>query len=75
MKKITKENEGVEWYIGIAILSGIVSFACIWLYALLEWGLLLGLLFGWLPALIGGFFIGLLWPVVVIIMFWIYKSA
>ena len=47
-------------------IVGIIGAICIWIYAIVEWGLLLGLVFGWIPALIGGFIVGLLWPLVVL---------
>ncbi|MEO8581769.1 MAG: hypothetical protein ABI425_04335 [Patescibacteria group bacterium] len=51
-----------------AIIVGFITFVCIWIYALFTWGLLLGLLVGWIPALIGGFVVGLVWPVAVLIV-------
>ncbi len=53
---------GNNYYVGGAVIVGFIVFAGIWIYALGEWGLLFGLLFGWIPALIGGFVIGFLWP-------------
>ena len=50
------------------ILTGAVVFICIWIYAISEWGLLIGLMFGWIPALIGGFILGVLWPIVAILI-------
>jgi hypothetical protein len=51
--------------IGVWIV-GTLSFIAIWLYALVSWGLLFGLMFGWIPALIGGAILGWLWPLVVL---------
>jgi len=45
-----------------------LSFIAIWIYAILSWGLLLGLMFGWIPALIGGAILGLLWPLVLLVV-------
>lgn len=53
------------YMIGVFIV-GFLSFIAIWLYALVSWGLLLGLMFGWIPALIGGVVLGFLWPLVII---------
>jgi len=50
----------VEW----GFLTGSIVFIGIWIYALATWGLLLGLIFGWIPALIGGFIAGLFWPII-----------
>ena len=63
------------WYmIGIWIV-GVISFILIWLYALITWGLLFGLMFGWIPALIGGIVLGFLWPLVVIAVIYIIMAS
>mgnify|MGYP006901968839 CR=1 FL=1 len=49
-------------------LTGIISFLIIWIYAMSDWGLLLGLMFGWIPALIGGVVLAFLWPLVILAM-------
>jgi hypothetical protein len=51
-----------------AWITGIISFLAIWIYAFASWGLLLGLMFGWIPALIGGVILGFLWPLVVVVV-------
>jgi hypothetical protein len=48
-----------------AILTGIVIFGGVWIYAISQWGFLLGLGFGWIPALIAAYIGGFLWPLVV----------
>jgi hypothetical protein len=69
-------------YLGIAFLVGVsvwfVSFCYLWSMAFDEWGLLLGLGLGWIPALLGGAILGavagLLWPLlaigVVLLVIW-----
>jgi hypothetical protein len=57
--------ENNEYTIG-AWIVGVISFVGIWIYALATWGLLFGLMFGWIPALIGGAIIGFLWPLAVL---------
>ena len=47
-----------------AVLFGIFVFIIIWIYAVMQWGLLLGLALGWFPAIIGALIFGLLWPVI-----------
>ena len=53
-------------YMGGVFLAGILVFAAVWIYAISEWGLLLGIMFGWIPALIAGIVGGFIWPVLVI---------
>ena len=57
--------DGDKYMIGVWIV-GALSFIGIWIYALATWGLLLGLMLGWIPALIGGAILGFLWPLVVL---------
>ena len=57
-----KKDNDINWYVVGAFLIGILTFLGIWIYSFEEWGLLVGLLIGWLPALIGGFIVGVLWP-------------
>ncbi len=54
-----------DTYIVIAWIVGLIVFAITWLFAMTEWGVLLGLMFGWIPALIAGVVGGLIWPFVV----------
>lgn len=56
---------GSNYMIGVWI-TGVLSFVAIWIYALASWGFLFGLMFGWIPALIGGAILGFLWPLVVL---------
>jgi hypothetical protein len=51
-----------------AIITGIIAFFIIWIYAFSSWGFLIGLAAGWIPAIIGGFIIGLLWPLILILL-------
>lgn len=55
------------YYLGVK-LFGILGFICIWIYSFATWGFLIGLAIGWLPALIGGVIIGLLWPIFLILL-------
>lgn len=66
-----------ELYPIIALIVGLITGLVIWIYAISTWGLLIGLMLGWIPALIGGFVVGILWPLVVIgvivLCFFIFK--
>jgi len=52
----------------MSFITGLVVFICIFIYAMSEWGFLLGLAVGWLPALIGGFIAGVCWPIIWLIV-------
>ena len=60
-------NKRNRYLIG-AWITGLVAFFVIWIYALVSWGVLIGLLIGWLPAIIGGFVLGVLWPLVLLVL-------
>jgi len=64
-----------DFYINVGAVVGILSFLAIWLYAILEWGLLLGLCIGWLPAAIGGLLFGALWPLTLLLVFGLFKKG
>ena len=54
------------WYqIGFAIV-GFIAFICVWIYAIASWGFLLGVAFGWFPAMIVAVIVGALWPLVLL---------
>jgi hypothetical protein len=57
--------DGSKYRVGVWIV-GVLSFIAIWIYALASWGFLIGLMFGWIPALIGGVILGYIWPLVVL---------
>lgn len=63
-----------DFYLTPAIIVGGLSFLAIWLYALLEWGLLTGLLLGWMPAAIGGAVLGVIWPLTILAAIWLFSS-
>jgi hypothetical protein len=51
-----------------AWITGSIVFVCVWIFALAEWGFLIGIALGWIPALIAGFIGGLLWPLIVLVI-------
>jgi hypothetical protein len=57
-------NKEGNYMVGVWIV-GVLSFIVIWIISLFSWGLL-GIVFGWIPALIGGVILGFLWPIVVL---------
>lgn len=65
MLKYEHMDGGEKYMIGVWIV-GVISFIAIWIYALATWGFLIGLMLGWIPALIGGAILGFLWPLVVL---------
>lgn len=59
----------MEDYPGIVgIIIGIITGVCVWIYAISQWGLLLGLAFGWFPAIIAATIAYFIWPVFLIII-------
>lgn len=62
-------------YIKGGIVTAIIGFVLIWLYSIAAWGLLFGLLFGWLPAVIGAVVLGVLWPLVALAAFIVYLKV
>ena len=54
-----------------AVLVGIIVFIGVWIYAIAQWGFLLGIMVGWIPAMITAYIAGFLWPLlaVVIVLF------
>ena len=64
-------KEEIPWYKVGGYITGFLSFLAIWIFAFASWGFLLGLMFGWIPALIGGFILGFLWPLVLLVVLWI----
>ena len=55
-------------YIIVAWITGVIIFFGIWIYAFASWGFLVGLAIGWLPAIIGAFIAGLLWPLILLVI-------
>lgn len=55
-------------YLVVAWIIGVIAFFAIWIYSFISWGFLIGLAIGWLPALIGGFILGIIWPVVLLVI-------
>lgn len=50
------------------IITGVIAFFSIWIYAFATWGFLIGLAIGWLPALIGAGIIAFLWPLIALVI-------
>jgi hypothetical protein len=53
-----------DTYWSWAILTGVIVFVGVWIYVIAEWVFLLGIMFGWIPALIAASIAGLLWPLI-----------
>lgn len=65
---MSENKTDTKAYTTPAWIIGIITFISIWIYALSEWGLLIGLVIGWLPAIIGAVIIGFLWPIILFII-------
>lgn len=57
-----------DTYWGWALITGVLVFFGVWIYALSQWGFLFGIMFGWIPAIIAGVIAGALWPLVAIVV-------
>ena len=66
---------GGDWYTTGALITGIIVFLVVWIYAISEWGFLVGVALGWLPAAIVGSIAGLLWPVVALIIAYLFLQS
>lgn len=62
----------------LTILVFLILLAGIWIYSFQEWGTLLALVFGWIPAVIAGVLGGLItyfcWPIVALGLVWLIAS-
>ncbi len=56
------------WYHWGRLIVAVPCFIGIWIWSFVEWGVLVGLAIGWLPALIGAGIISGLWPVLLILI-------
>lgn len=66
LEKQKKEDKVEMVYAVGAIITGVIAFFGIWVYSFVSWGFLVGLAIGWLPAIIGGFIAGVLWPLILL---------
>lgn len=65
------KNDNNDWYWVGAVITGLLVFAGVWIYAIAQWGFLLGIMFGWIPAIIAAFIAGLLWPLLALIILFV----
>jgi hypothetical protein len=72
--KDTKSNWEGWYYLGVFI-SAILIFLGVWIYAMNDWGFLIGIMFGWIPALIAGIVGGFLWPILALGIIWMILSS
>ncbi|HEC66875.1 MAG TPA: hypothetical protein ENI23_16490 [bacterium] len=61
------KNRDSFYELGVYVV-GIILFIGVWLSSMEEWGFLLGVLFGWIPALIVAVIGGILWPFLLVLM-------
>ena len=60
----------MEEYFIIAAIVGFLTFLAIWFFAVIKWSFLMGLMAGWIPAMIGGAFFGLILPLTLLGVLW-----
>jgi len=63
-----EEQKNENTYITGVWIAGIICFLATWIYACSTWGFLIGLMFGWIPALIAGIIGGFLWPILMLLI-------
>ncbi len=61
------EDEGGGCYKVITIIVWVLSFAGFWIYAISEYGFMLGVSLGWLPAAIAATVAAIVWPLFVLV--------
>lgn len=72
-------DSGTAIYFGGALITGIIAFAIAWVWSA-SWfgggiaGVLGAVLIGWLPALIIGVVVGLLWPLLILGLIWLFNQ-
>ncbi len=64
----------LEGYIVGAKITGAIVFIAVWIYAMLSWGFLIGIMVGWLPAIIVACILGFLWPLVAVGLFLLWQA-
>ena len=61
------EDEGGGCYKVITGIVWVISFAGFWIYAISEYGFMLGVSLGWLPAAIAATVAAIVWPLFVLV--------
>jgi len=61
-----------DCYTTIAAIFGVIIFIGIYLYSIVEHGLI-GIALGWIPAIMAGGFLGMLWPLLLIGIIFVFK--
>ena len=67
----TSSLGGVYW--GGAFIVFVLVFLGGWLYQIVSHGFLYGLFFGWVPSLFLAAITALLWPLVVVVLIWLFS--
>lgn len=61
-----------DWYIKIGWVAAIITFIGVWAYAIFGWNFLLGIVVGWVPALVAGTVAFFAWPLAALVVLFIY---
>lgn len=72
---IKTEKEDFEWYSTIGYISAFLTFFGVWIYAIGEWGFLIGIMAGWIPAFITAVIAGYTWPIVIFVLAWLLLTS
>lgn len=72
---IANEKNDSEWYSTIGFISGFLTFFGVWIYAMGEWGFLIGIMAGWIPAVISAVIAYYVWPIAALILGWLLLTS
>lgn len=72
---ITLVKNNSEWYSTIGFIVGILTFIGVWIYAMGQWGFLIGIMAGWIPAAIAAVIAGFVWPLAALVLGWLLLTS
>lgn len=72
---ITPVKQDSEWYSTIGFIVGFLTFFGVWIYAMGQWGFLIGIMAGWIPAAISAVIAYFIWPLAVFVLGWLLLTS
>lgn len=55
-------------YSATSYITGAIAFIFVWIYAISQWGFLVGISLGWIPAIITALLAAILWPLAIFLL-------